>query len=69
MCKDAQKALNDTCPKCGHCPHCGRSNLAPNPYWYPYGPWPWYQYPTVTYGGGSQSGAGTTYINAASAAA
>ena len=27
------------CPKCGHCPTCGRSNVSP------YSVWPWYPRP------------------------
>lgn len=55
------------CPKCGHCPTCGRSNpqqFVPFPYpvypWVnPYGTWPGprsYPY-TITVGGANQTSA------------
>ena len=34
--------MHGACPRCGYCPHCGRSNLSP---WYPYGYWPPYPRP------------------------
>jgi hypothetical protein len=42
------------CPKCGHCPTCGRSNYPvpywPYPYYWPYGRWqPPYTSPTITW--------------------
>jgi hypothetical protein len=27
---------NSVCPSCGYCPHCGRQNLSPWVYPYPY---------------------------------
>lgn len=38
--------MEHPCPKCGHCPTCGRSNVAP---WHPWGYWPIYG-PPFRYG-------------------
>ena len=52
------------CPKCGHCPTCGRSNqqqFVPYPYpypLYPYGTWPYWQRPWVNYSVGSNNATG-----------
>lgn len=48
-----QRELNDACPCCGYCPHCGRRNTQP---WVPQYPWavPFspYTWPTTICGGG-----------------
>lgn len=64
--------MDKPCPKCGHCPTCGRSN-APYQVWPPY--WPYYQQPytypyqwhfttspNISYSGGSMSAADTTTL-------
>jgi len=46
-----EKTHNKSCPNCGYCPHCGRSNN-PYPYTYPYYPsYPneWWQTPYRIY--------------------
>lgn len=63
------------CPKCGHCPTCGRSNHWNPVYPYQRYPWPWpYNQPLVTYtqqtqanqiGGGGVQWGQATYNNAA----
>jgi len=49
----------ETCPKCGYCPHCGRGGQQFVPYpVYPWGTWPgqrWPSYPYVTWSTVGQS--------------
>lgn len=42
--------VNNSCPNCGFCPHCGRGGYQfyPNHYWYPWTYQPYY--PTWTWG-------------------
>jgi hypothetical protein len=54
MPKDKAKAdaTVHSCPNCGYCPHCGRSNQPVVPVPYPY-PSPWlYRRPVFWYGEG-----------------
>lgn len=60
------------CPKCGHCPACGRSNAPTNPYGvYPYWPpRPWYGQPyagTPRWNQTSSTSPQSTYTRVASA--
>ena len=54
MTKQSTTVEQQSCPSCGYCPHCGRSNQ-PQPYyvpWYPQ-PYPWYGPYLVTSGEGT----------------
>ena len=50
----AKKTKSETCPHCGYCSHCGRSNSYP---WYQR-PWPYY--PSWTWTAGNNVPLSTT---------
>lgn len=52
-----------SCPKCGYCKECGRSN-EDNRWWiYPYNPYPWWQSPYITWTGAPTTTTTTTSGN------
>jgi hypothetical protein len=65
----SQDAHAGVCPKCGHCPTCGRSNQPQGfypPYW-PYGQYPYYWpytgAPPTQWISGGTTVSGSTTIN------
>jgi hypothetical protein len=45
--------MNERCPSCGYCPHCGRSNATPYYYPWPIAPYLTPTWTTTTAGGNS----------------
>lgn len=67
--KAVKESKHETCPSCGHCPTCGRSNgvwTAPYRPWYPYQYPYWYSSGTLTISGNSIASSSTATGTSAS---